>query len=253
MAAKRIGFLGATGLMGHGMARNLALKGFPVTLCVRGDRTARISDILSVGAKKVGTPAEVARASDVVVMCLTGSTAVEEVIFGDDGISGAAKPGLIVVDTSTSEVASSTNTRTLLAKQGVTFVDAPLTRTPQAAEAGKANTMVGADPATFALLKPIFQAYCEHIIHAGPPGHGLVLKLINNFVGQAITTATAEGLATAAKVSTQLSFVGSQNAHDTIFSCAYVLAQSGLDIRKLYELMCLGSVDNLMFRFMVGK
>ncbi len=200
MATKRIGFLGATGLMGHGMAKNLAVKGFPVTLCLRGDRVERINDILAVGAKKVGTPAEVARASDVIVMCLTGSAAVEEVVFGPCGISSAARPGLIVVDTSTSEVDSSNKTRALLAKQGVTFVDAPLTRTPQAAEAGKANTMVGADPAIFAELSPVFRAYCEHIIHAGPPGHGLVLKLINNFVGQAITTATAEGLATAAKV-----------------------------------------------------
>jgi 3-hydroxyisobutyrate dehydrogenase-like beta-hydroxyacid dehydrogenase len=200
MAAKRIGFLGATGLMGHGMAKNLAVKGFPVTLCVRGDRTDRIADILQAGAKRVAHPADVARSSDVIVMCLTGSAAVEEVVFGSNGISSAAKPGLIVVDTSTSEVESSNNTRARLAQQGVEFVDAPLTRTPQAAEAGTANTMVGASPAVFAELTPVFRAYCEHIIHAGPPGHGLVLKLINNFVGQAITTATAEGLATAAKV-----------------------------------------------------
>ena len=108
---------------------------------------------------------------------------------------------------------------------GVTFVDAPLTRTPAAAEAGTANTMVGADAATFERLRPVFEAYCEHIIHAGPPGHGLVLKLINNMVGQAITTATAEGLAAAAK--------------------------AGLDLRPLHKLMSLGSVNNLMFQFML--
>jgi 3-hydroxyisobutyrate dehydrogenase-like beta-hydroxyacid dehydrogenase len=123
------------------------------------------------------------------------------------------------VDSSTSEVASSTKTRELLAEKGVLFVDAPLTRTPAAAEEGKANTMVGADLVTFNKLEPVFKAYCEHIIHAGPAGHGLVLKLINNFVGQAITTATAEGLATAAK--------------------------TGLDLKALHKLMSLGSVNNL--------
>jgi hypothetical protein len=122
-------------------------------------------------------------------------------------------------------VDASARTRAALGAKGVKFVDAPLTRTPAAAEEGKANTMVGADAATFQALHPVFAAYCEHIIHAGPPGHGLVLKLINNFVGQAITTATAEGLATAAKV--------------------------GLDIAKLHQLMSLGSVNNLMFQFMV--
>jgi 3-hydroxyisobutyrate dehydrogenase-like beta-hydroxyacid dehydrogenase len=223
----RIGFVGATGLMGHGMAKNLAKKGFPRTLLARPARRDRLADILEIpGASEAATSAEVARRSDVVLLCVTGSTEVEEIIFGEGGVASAARKGLIVVDCSTSEVASSTKTRELLAKKGVLFVDAPLTRTPAAAEAGTANTMVGADDATFRELQPVFQAYCEHIIHAGPPGHGLVLKLINNFVGQAITTATAEGLATAAK--------------------------TGLDIRAMHKLMSLGSVNNLMFQFMVG-
>lgn len=221
---RRVGFIGATGLMGHGMAKNLAKKGFPTTLLTRPNR-ARLEDIVAHGAVLAPTAAAVTRASDVVILCVTGAPEVEEIVFGSDGIMSAARPGLVVVDSSTSEVASSTKTRNALAAVGVSFVDAPLTRTPAAAEDGKCNVMVGADTATFAALRPVFAAYCENIIHAGPAGHGLVLKLINNFVGQAITTATAEGLATAAKV--------------------------GLDIRALHELMSLGSVNNLMFQFMV--
>ena len=89
--------------------------------------------------------------------------------------------------------------REALAPKGVRFVDAPLARTPVEAEAGKLNIMVGADDATFAELKPVLGAFCENIIHAGPPGHGIVLKLINNFIAQAICTATAEACAAAAK------------------------------------------------------
>lgn len=227
--AARIGFVGATGLMGHGMAKNLIKKGFPTTLLVRPNRpsNARLADLFAAGASQAATAREVARASDVVILCVTGAPEVDSVVFGDDGVMAAARPGLVVVDSSTSEVDASSRTRAALAARGATFVDAPLTRTPAAAEEGKCNTMVGAEKATFDALQPVLRAYCEHIIHAGPPGHGLVLKLINNFVGQAITTATAEGLATAAKV--------------------------GLDIRPLYQLMSLGSVNNLMFQFMVGK
>lgn len=213
-------------MMGHGMAKNLLLKGFPVTMYVRPNRPAdRLQDLFAKGGVGAGTPAEMAKKSDVVIMCVTGSPEVDSCVYGEHGIMSAARPGLIVVDSSTSEVSASVRTREALGAKGVKFVDAPLTRTPAAAEEGKANTMVGADAETFKALRPVFAAYCEHIIHAGPPGHGLVLKLINNFVGQAITTATAEGLATAAK--------------------------TGLDIRKLYELMSLGSVNNLMFQFMV--
>jgi len=217
--ALRVGFIGATGLMGHGMAKNLAKKGFPTTILTRPAKRDRVSDILALGASEAPTSAEVTKRSDVVLLCVTGSVEVESIVFGKGGIIEAARSGLIVVDSSTSEVASSTKTRGLLAEKGVLFVDAPLTRTPAAAEGGKANTMVGADLVTFKKLEPIFKAYCEHIIHAGPAGHGLVLKLINNFVGQAITTATAEGLATAAK--------------------------TGLDLKALHKLMSLGSVNNL--------
>jgi len=101
------------------------------------------------------------------------------------------------------------------------FVDAPLARTPVEAEQGRLNTMVGADEAVFARLKPVLSAFCENVIHAGPPGHGHTLKLINNFIAQAIATATAEALAAAAK--------------------------SGLSIKKLHEVISAGAVNSGIF------
>jgi 3-hydroxyisobutyrate dehydrogenase-like beta-hydroxyacid dehydrogenase len=225
MDKPRIGFIGI-GLMGHGIARNLVTKGYPLTVRVNRNR-APLADLLAAGAKEVATNAEVARNADIVFLCVTGAPQVEEIVNGKDGIASVARKGLIVVDTSTSEPATTAKMREALAAQGVRFVDAPLARTPVEAELGRLNIMVGADDATFAELKPVLGAFCENIIHAGPAGHGIVLKLINNFIAQAIATATAEALAAAAK--------------------------SGLSIRKLHEVISAGAVNSGIFQMMVGK
>lgn len=225
MANPRIGMIGL-GLMGHGIAKNLATKGFPMT--VRAHRNRKpLEDLLAAGAKEAKTNADVARGSDVVILCVTGAPQVEEIVFGADGIAAAARDGMIVIDTSTSEPATTAKAREALAAKGVRLVDAPLSRTPVEAEQGRLNTMVGADDATFAALKPVFGAYCENVVHAGPPGHGLVLKLINNFVAQAMCTAFAEALAAATK--------------------------SGLSIAKLHQLMSAGPINSPMFQMIVGK
>jgi len=225
MDKPRIGFVGI-GLMGHGIAKNLVAKGFP--LAVRAHRNRKpLEDLVAAGAKEVKTNADAARDADIVFLCVTGAPQVEEIVNGKDGIASVARKGLIVVDTSTSEPATTAKMREELALSGVRFVDAPLARTPVEAEQGRLNIMVGADDATFAELKPVLAAFCENIIHAGPAGHGIVLKLINNFIAQAIATATAEALAAAAK--------------------------AGLSIRKLHELISAGAVNSGIFQMMVGK
>ena len=225
MDKPRIGFIGI-GLMGHGIAKNLVTKGFPLTVRVNRNR-APLEDLLAAGAKEVKTNAEVASTSDIVFLCVTGAPQVEEIINGKDGIAGVARKGLVVIDTSTSEPATTAKMREALAEKGVRFVDAPLARTPVEAELGKLNIMVGADDATFAELKPVLSAFCENIIHAGPAGHGIVLKLINNFLAMAIANASAEACAAAAK--------------------------SGLSIRKLHEVVSAGAVNSGIFQMLVGK
>jgi 3-hydroxyisobutyrate dehydrogenase-like beta-hydroxyacid dehydrogenase len=221
----RVGFIGL-GLMGHGMAKNLVTKGFPLTVRVHRNRKPA-EDILGAGAREARTNAELAQASDIVILCVTGSPQIEEIIYGENGILGVARSDLVVVDTSTAEPESTAKIRADLARKGTLYVDAPLARTPKEAEEGRLNTMVGADDATFARLKPVLAAYCENIIHAGPPGHGHMLKLINNFIAQAIATATAEACAACAK--------------------------SGVSIRKLHELISAGAVNSGIFQMMVGR
>jgi 3-hydroxyisobutyrate dehydrogenase-like beta-hydroxyacid dehydrogenase len=225
MDKPRIGFIGV-GLMGHGIARNLLANGYPLTLRAHRNR-APVDDLVARGAQEAKTSADVARAADIVFLCVTGAPQVEETVAGAQGIAAAARDGLIVVDTSTSEPATTARLRDMLAAKGVRFVDAPLARTPVEAEAGKLNIMVGADDATFAELRPVLAAFCENIIHAGPPGHGIVLKLVNNFIAQAICAATAEACAAAAK--------------------------SGLSIRKLHEVISAGAVNSGLFQMMVGR
>jgi 3-hydroxyisobutyrate dehydrogenase-like beta-hydroxyacid dehydrogenase len=225
MDKPRIGFVGV-GLMGHGIAKNLVTKGYPLTVRAHRNR-APVEDLLAKGAKEAKTNADLARGADIVFFCVTGAPQVEEIVFGADGIASGARKGTIVVDLSTSEPAMTTKMREALAGQDVRFIDAPLARTPVEAEQGRLNIMVGADDATFAELKPVLSAFCENIFHAGPAGHGLILKLINNFVAQAICTATAEACAAAAK--------------------------SGLSIKKLHEVISAGAVNSGLFQMIVGK
>lgn len=221
----RVGFIGL-GLMGHGIAKNLVTKGFPLNIRVHRNRQPAV-DILAAGAVEVSTNADLARTSDIVILCVTGSPQIEEIIYGDNGILGVARDGLIVVDTSTAEPASTERIRNDLAKKGTRYVDAPLARTPKEAEEGKLNTMVGADDATFAQLKPVLSAYCENVFHVGGPGHGHMLKLVNNFIAQAIAAATAEACATCAK--------------------------AGVSIKKLHEVISAGGVNSGIFQMMVGR
>ena len=222
---ERIGFIGI-GMMGHGIAKNLLAKGYPLTFQVHRNRS-NIEDLLAAGAKEAKTAADCAGAADIVILCVTGSPQVEQVIYGADGILSAKRDGLIVVDTSTAEPASSTKIRADLAAHGIRFVDAPLARTPKEAEEGRLNTMVGAEPADFERLQPVFKAYCENVFHVGPPGHGHILKLVNNMMAMSFAACIAEAFAVGAK--------------------------AGLDLNRLYDVVSAGGVNCGIFQMMATK
>src|SRR5947199_3476070 len=110
----RIGFIGI-GLMGHGMAKNLAKKGFPLSFLVHRNRS-NIGDLVELGAKEVASRKALADASDVIILCVTGTPQVEEAVLGEDGLKAHCRPGTIIVDTSTSEPASTAALRGTLAQ-----------------------------------------------------------------------------------------------------------------------------------------
>jgi 3-hydroxyisobutyrate dehydrogenase-like beta-hydroxyacid dehydrogenase len=218
-----IGFIGASGLMGHGMAKNLLARGHALTLAVHRNREG-VADLLAAGASEAATPAAVAAASEIVFICVTGSPQVEAAVGAADGLLAGARPGLVIVDCSTSEPDSTALLRERCAAAGVVFVDAPLTRTPVEAEAGKLNVMVGADAEVFARLEPVLRGFAENVFHVGAPGAGHIVKLLNNFVSQAVCTATAEAFA--------------------------VGRRAGIDLHKLVELMSAGAVNSGLFQAM---
>ena len=219
---KHIGFIGASGMMGHGIAKNLLAKGFAVSLTVNRNADG-VADLIAAGAKRVDTNAALGQC-DAVIVCVTGSPQVEVVLSGEQGVLSNAKAGLLVIDTSTSEPESSQRLAALCVQKGAVFVDAPLTRSPVEAELGKLNTMVGATPEVFAQIKPVLQAYCENIFHVGGPGAGHIIKLLNNFVSQAVCTATAEAFAVGAK--------------------------AGVDVQQLVNVVSVGAMNNGLFQAM---
>jgi 3-hydroxyisobutyrate dehydrogenase-like beta-hydroxyacid dehydrogenase len=218
-----IGFIGASGLMGHGMARNLQAKGHTVHLTVHRQRD-RVADLLASGAVEAASPAALAQACELVFLCVTGSPQVEAVVAGPAGLLESAAPGLLIVDCSTSEPDSTQRMRALARQRGAEFVDAPLARTPVEAEAGRLNVMVGAEPATFARLEPVLRCFAENVFHVGGPGAGHTIKLLNNFIAQAICTATAEAFA--------------------------VGRRAGVDLARLVELVGAGPVNSGLFQAM---
>jgi 3-hydroxyisobutyrate dehydrogenase-like beta-hydroxyacid dehydrogenase len=220
---QRIGFVGASGLMGHGIAKNLRARGYPLALTVHRNRD-RVADLLAAGATEVADAAALAREADIVFICVTGSPQVEAVVSGPNGLLAGARRGLTIIDCSTSEPESTAMLRERCDALGVTFVDAPLARSPEAAELGTLNVMVGASGATYDALLPVLTCFAETVLHAGEPGAGHVLKLLNNFVAQAVCTATAEAFG--------------------------VGQRAGIDLRQLVALISAGPVNSGVFQAM---
>ncbi|HJV11736.1 MAG TPA: NAD(P)-dependent oxidoreductase [Burkholderiales bacterium] len=218
---KSIGFIGL-GLMGHGMAKNLLKKAHALSFLVHRNR-ANLADLLDLGGKEVKTARQLAEVSDCIILCVTGTPQVEANVYG--GLLEGAREGQIVIDCSTSMPESTDRIRADFEKKGVRFVDAPLARTPQHAEEGKLNCMVGADDATYAEVKPVLEKFCENIFHVGGPGSGHKIKLVYNFVAMAHAAVTCESLAACARV--------------------------GISPGKFFQLVSAGGANSSMFQMVV--
>ncbi len=194
---EQVGFIGL-GLMGRGMARCLLRKGHPLTVMANRSREV-VDELVAQGAREVATPKDMAQACTVVHICVTGSPEVEAVLRGPNGLFAGARPGLVVMDCSTSNPVSTAQLAQEAAAQGLHFVDAPLSRTPTDAEAGTLDCMVGAAPEVFARVEPLIRCWAAHVVHLGPVGLGHTMKLVNNFVAMGYAALFAEAMALARK------------------------------------------------------
>ncbi len=198
MSKQSVGLVGV-GLMGHGIALNLARKGWPLGyLDHPGNQPT--DDLDGLGATRHADRASLARASEVIILCVTGTPQVEDVLLGDGGLLAALRPGTVVVDCSTAIPASTARVAAAVRQAGGRFLDAPMTRTPKEAAEGRLNLLVGAEPELFSAMRPLLSAFAENIFHAGSEaGAGHTLKLLHNYVSLGTVTLIAEAAACAGK------------------------------------------------------
>ena len=192
-----IGFIG-TGFMGHGMAKNIVEKGFALAIMGHHNR-APVDDLVTRGARELRTAKDVAAASDIIFLCVTGSPQVEALVRGADGLVAGARKGAIIADCSTSDPVSTLALAAELGAKGIHFIDAPLGGTPAQAEAGKLWAMVGASPEVFERIKPVCEAWAAKVDHIGEVGVGHKMKLLNNFLSMGYGAIYAEALTLAQK------------------------------------------------------
>ncbi|WP_144981490.1 MULTISPECIES: NAD(P)-dependent oxidoreductase [Halomonadaceae] len=196
MKKERIGFIGL-GLMGKEMARYILNNGYPLTVLAHRNRSS-VEALCQEGATEVSTPAEMAKHSDIVFICVQTSEQVSEIVYGTDSLIDGCHEGLIIIDCSTANPESTEHLAKKLAHHGVVFVDAPLARTPKEAKEGRLNVMVGGDASSVARITPVIKSFAENIFHVGKIGTAHKLKLINNFISLGSATLVSEAAAMAA-------------------------------------------------------
>ncbi len=194
---QKVGMVGI-GMMGHGIATNILKHGYPMVLFEHPGNQA-IDDLIAAGAATSKDLAALAAGVDTILLCVTGTPEVEDVLLRDGGLLAGMKPGATVIDCSTAVPSSTERLAQRVAAQGGHFLDAPMTRTPKEAAEGRLNVMVGGDAAVFEAAKPLFACYAENVIYAGAVGAGHRLKLIHNYVSLGFSTVLAEAAACAAR------------------------------------------------------
>ncbi len=219
---QKVGFIGV-GLMGHGMAKNILEKGYP--LQVMGNRNRKpVDDLVGRGATEATSPKAMAESCDVVHLCVTSSVQVEDLCRREDGLLAGAHDGLIVIDCSTADPTSTMALVEEFRAKGATMIDAPLGMTPKEAQTGELNTFVGSDDATLAKVRPILETWAKNITHMGAVGTGHKAKLINNFLAL---------------------------GYNALYAEAYTACRkAGVDLEKFRELITAGGINAGLFQRM---
>lgn len=175
----RVAFLGL-GTMGQHMARNVLGAGHELTVWNRTG--ARATPLVSAGARQADTPCEAARDADVVCLSLSTPDVVRSVILGDHGALQGAPAGAVIVDFSTIDPTTSRALAAACHQRGVQFLDAPVSGGPEGAAAGTLTIMVGGGADAFATAGPVLDIVGGKVLHVGPAGAGLSIKLINQML-----------------------------------------------------------------------
>lgn len=175
------------GAMGKPMAGNILKAGHPLRVFARSPEKAR--DLETQGAKLAASPAEVAAASDYIVLSLPFDPEVEEVIFGTRGIAEGAKPGLLILDTTTGSTKAAVQVAERLQPRGIAYLDAPVSGGVKGAIDGKLTFLVGGEGPDIERATPLMTCLGQHIHRLGPVGAGRGLKALVQIIA-ALNTLT---------------------------------------------------------------
>jgi 3-hydroxyisobutyrate dehydrogenase-like beta-hydroxyacid dehydrogenase len=195
-----IGLIGV-GLMGSGIAASLLRNGFPlIVLDHPGNQP--LDKLLAAGAKTSKRAADLAAQVDILILCVTGSPQVEEVLLQKGGVLEGIRRGSTIIDCSTAIPSSTLKIAKAVQDAGGRFLDAPMTRTPKEAAEGRLNLIVGGDRKVFEDCLPVLQSYAENIAYAGGVGSGHQMKLLHNYVSLGFSAVLAEASACARQTGT---------------------------------------------------
>jgi len=182
------------GIMGRPMAANLIKAGHEVSVWNRSPGKE------VEGARLASTPAEAAQGAEVVWICVSDTAAVEQVLFGPNGIEQSLADGMIIADSSTISPAATRRFAERVVKKGVQYVDSPVTGSKVGAEAGTLLFIVGGEEQAIEKLKPLYAAMGKKIFRMGETGKGQSAKVAMNLQIAMIYEGFAEGLTLAAKL-----------------------------------------------------
>lgn len=187
----KLGFIGI-GLMGKPMMLRLLAAGHEVTVWNRSPE--KLTEVLAKGARRADSPAAVARAADIVMMCVTDQKAAEEVLFKKNGVIAAAGAGKLVVDFSSIAPASARDFASRLEAKGMGLVDAPVSGGVAGAEQGTLAIMAGGRPEHIERARPVVMHLAARFTRMGDSGAGQVAKLCNQAIVGSLVAVIAEAI-----------------------------------------------------------
>ncbi|MES2482038.1 MAG: NAD(P)-dependent oxidoreductase [Pseudomonadota bacterium] len=188
---ERIGFIGL-GEIGEPMAARVADAGYAMRVY---NRTAsKAAPFAARGIEVAASAADVARGSDIIFLCITNADAIEQLVFGPEGIAAGARPGQLVVDLSTIHPYATRALAARLKQAGVQWVDAPVSGGPGGARAGTLAVMAGGEAADIERARPVIMSFAGKVTHMGPVGCGVAMKACNQMLSFCTASVLAETL-----------------------------------------------------------
>jgi 3-hydroxyisobutyrate dehydrogenase len=192
---QRVGFIGL-GIMGQGMVSSLIRNGYSVRVWNRSREKARA---LFRELPFAESPRALAEQSDVVISCVADPAAVERVVFAEDGVLAAARPGFAYVECSTVSPGLVRRIAQAFEARGAQALEAPVTGSKLGAQNGSLLFMTGGDPALHSALEPLLRSMGTRAIHCGESGQGALMKLVGNSLISFMLEGLCEGLTVARK------------------------------------------------------